>query len=201
MLSCTGLLKKIFRKRINMFNKKGFKKAGLCIVTALVIMGTSGCNTKIKPNYGYNPTDHVELGQYKGIEYSVDEEGIEKDIINKRILSDQKDNITYQEITSRGAKEADKVTVDFSATINGLQVSGFSNNDYEIVLGTDTFNRIRIGIGRPEIKHSDVADFVLSHPKDQEVYEKWKDGINKAAAAAEYCRKFSFDKARNRFNK
>ena len=117
----------------NMFNKKGFKKAGLCIVTALVIMGTSGCNTKIKPNYGYNPTDHVELGQYKGIEYSVDEEGIEKDIINKRILSDQKDNITYQEITSRGAKEADKVTVDFSATINGLQVSGFSNNDYEIV--------------------------------------------------------------------
>ena len=64
-----------------MFNKKGFKKAGLCIVTALVIMGTSGCNTKIKPNYGYNPTDHVELGQYKGIEYSVDEEGIEKDII------------------------------------------------------------------------------------------------------------------------
>ena len=120
-----------------MFNKKGFKKAGLCIVTALVIMGTSGCNTKIKPNYGYNPTDHVELGQYKGIEYSVDEEGIEKDIINKRILSDQKDNITYQEITSRGAKEADKVTVDFSATINGLQVSGFSNNDYEIVLGTD----------------------------------------------------------------
>lgn len=139
MLSCTGLLKKIFRKRINMFNKKGFKKAGLCIVTALVIMGTSGCNTKIKPNYGYNPTDHVELGQYKGIEYSVDEEGIEKDIINKRILSDQKDNITYQEITSRGAKEADKVTVDFSATINGLQVSGFSNNDYEIVLGTDSF--------------------------------------------------------------
>lgn len=69
------------------------------------------------------------------------------------------------------------------------------------VLGTDTFNRIRIGIGRPEIKHSDVADFVLSHPKDKEVYEKWKDGINKAAAAAEYCRKFSFDKARNRFNK
>ena len=122
-----------------MFNNKGIKKAGLCVVTALVIMGTSGCNTKIKPNYGYNPTDHVELGQYKGIEYSVDEEGIEKDIINKRILSDQKDSITYQEITSRGAKEADKVTVDFSATINGLQVSGFSNNDYEIVLGTDTF--------------------------------------------------------------
>ena len=47
MLSCTRLFRKIFRKRINMFNNKGIKKAGLCVVIAHVFMGTSGGNTKI----------------------------------------------------------------------------------------------------------------------------------------------------------
>ncbi len=69
------------------------------------------------------------------------------------------------------------------------------------VLGSEEFNRIRIGIGRPLIKHSDVADFVLSHPKDEETYNKWKDGISLAASAAAFARKYSFDKARNKFNK
>ena len=67
------------------------------------------------------------------------------------------------------------------------------------VLGTDVFKRIRIGIGRPDIPNT--ADFVLSSPRDKDVYEAWKDGISKATEALEYALKFSFDKAMNLYNR
>ena len=122
-----------------MRNISAVKKISACIALVLLTIGTFGCNTKITPSYGYNPTDYVQLGEYKGLKYSVDTDAIEKKLINDRITSDQKDNITYQEVTSRGAADTDKVTLDFSASINGLTVDGFSDNDYELVLGTDTF--------------------------------------------------------------
>ena len=37
-------------------------------VTAAMVMSvmmTTACNSKIKVDYGYNPTDYVELGDYK----------------------------------------------------------------------------------------------------------------------------------------
>ena len=67
------------------------------------------------------------------------------------------------------------------------------------VLGTDVFKRIRIGIGRPDIPNT--ADFVLSSPRDKDVYEAWKDGISKATEALEYALKFSFDMAMNLYNR
>lgn len=66
-------------------------------------------------------------------------------------------------------------------------------------LGTDQFERIRIGIGKPEVMS--VVDYVLSSPKDKEEYKEWKDGISNAAVAAQYAIKFSFEKAMNQFNK
>jgi PTH1 family peptidyl-tRNA hydrolase len=67
------------------------------------------------------------------------------------------------------------------------------------VLGTDEFKRIRIGIGRSTIPN--VPDFVLSAPKDPDVYKAWKDGISLAAEAMEYSLKNSFEKAMNIYNK
>ncbi len=122
-----------------MRNINAIKKMGAIAALVLCTVGTLGCNTKITPSYGYNPLDYVQLGEYKGLKYSVDTAAIEKNLIDARMASDQKDNVTYQEITSRGAVDTDKVTLDFSATINGLSVDGFSDNDYEIILGTDTF--------------------------------------------------------------
>ncbi|MFA6861688.1 MAG: aminoacyl-tRNA hydrolase [Bacilli bacterium] len=65
------------------------------------------------------------------------------------------------------------------------------------VLGTEDFKRVRIGIGRPTYS---APDFVLSAPKDPDVYKAWKDGISKAAEAVEYSLKNSFEKAMNIYN-
>ena len=44
-----------------------------CAVTAIALFSLTACNTEIKVDYGYNPSDYVQLGQYKGIEVHVDE--------------------------------------------------------------------------------------------------------------------------------
>ncbi len=67
-------------------------------------------------------------------------------------------------------------------------------------LGTDVFKRVRIGIGKPTLQNT--PDFVLSAPKDKEVYEAWKDGISKASEAVEFTLKEdNFEKAMSRYNK
>ena len=66
------------------------------------------------------------------------------------------------------------------------------------VLGNDEFKRIRIGIGSPDTRNA--PDFVLSAPKDKDIYKAWKDGISKACEALEYTLKYSFDKAMNKYN-
>jgi PTH1 family peptidyl-tRNA hydrolase len=69
-------------------------------------------------------------------------------------------------------------------------------------LGTEEFDRIRIGIGRPP--HSDnpnrIVDYVLQSPKDSSEYMAWKDGISKACEALEYTLKYDFVRAMNKYN-
>lgn len=69
------------------------------------------------------------------------------------------------------------------------------------LLGTEEFNRIRIGIGRPVASNNPnrIPDWVLSSPKGDE-YTAWKDGISKASEALEYSLKFGFDKAMTKYN-
>ena len=114
------------------------KKFGICAVAAAMTAGLAACNTVIKVEYDYNPKDYVTLGEYKGIEVSVDTDSIERELINDRIQSDLEENTTYTE-TTRAAQADDKVKIDFTGSIGGEQVSGFSDEDYEIVLGQDTF--------------------------------------------------------------
>ena len=92
----------------------------------------------MKIDYGYNPEDYITLGQYQGIEVSVDTESIKNGLINDHIKSEQEDNTTYSDV-SRGAVEGDKVICDFAGSIKGQMVNGFSDNDYSLVLGKDTF--------------------------------------------------------------
>ena len=107
-------------------------------MTAALMVTAVACNTKIKVNFEAKASDYVKLGQYKGITVSVDEQAIENELIEKKVQNDLTSNTTYDEV-SREARDKDQVTVDFTGTIGGEEVSGFSNEDYSLILGTDTF--------------------------------------------------------------
>lgn len=118
--------------------KNIIKKIGAVFMTTALLITTTACNTKIDVDFGANASDYVKLGQYKGITVSVDMQGIEDGLIEKKIKNDVSVNTTYEEV-NREAREEDQVNVDFTASIGGEQVSGFSNEDYDLILGTDTF--------------------------------------------------------------
>lgn len=118
--------------------KNIFKKVSAVLMTTAVLMMTTACNTKIDVDFGTNASENVKLGQYKGITVSVDAQGIEDTLIEKKVMNDAAANTTYEEV-SREAREADQVNIDFTASIGGEQVSGFSDEDYDFILGTDTF--------------------------------------------------------------
>jgi len=65
-------------------------------------------------------------------------------------------------------------------------------------LGTDTFNRIRMGIGRP-IGGMKVADYVLSSFSKEE-FPVIEDAVKKSAAACEEWLKKPFSDVMNNFN-
>ncbi len=115
-----------------------FARAAATAAVLFATLSVTACNTRIKVDYGYDPKDYVELGQYKGLEAEIDEQAIEDELIEKRMMSDLDINTEYSEV-SREAQEGDKVVVDFTGSVGGTAVSGFSNTDYEIILGTDTF--------------------------------------------------------------
>jgi peptidyl-tRNA hydrolase, PTH1 family len=70
------------------------------------------------------------------------------------------------------------------------------------LLGTEEFKRIRIGIGRPAASNNPnrIPDWVLSCPKDSDIYTAWKDGISKGAEALEYTLRYGFEKAMTKYN-
>ena len=82
-------------------------------VTAAMVMSvmmTTACNSKIKVDYGYNPTDYVELGDYKGIQAEVDVTAITNQVIDDKIAEQLESETTYTDV-NREAQKGDKVKV------------------------------------------------------------------------------------------
>lgn len=125
-------------KGMGVMRKNIIKKAGVSVLALIMTTGLLACNTKIRVQYDYDASQYVKLGQYKELEVSVDTEAIENELIQNRVLSDQKDNTYYTEVT-REAQEGDQVTLDFTGSIGGAEISGFSDEDYSLILGTDSF--------------------------------------------------------------
>lgn len=66
------------------------------------------------------------------------------------------------------------------------------------VIGSNVFDRIKVGIGRPHDKKESI-DFVLGVPKDEE-NEKHQIGIDRATTALALSIKMGFDWVLNRFD-
>ena len=146
--------------------KNILKKISIGLLSAAMMVSMTACNTKIKVNYDYNAEDYVTLGEYKGIEVSVDTDAIENNLINTRIQNDLESNTTYVE-TTRAAQADDKVTIDFKGSIGGEQVSGFSDNDYSIVLGKMIRSRLKgLLMNFYGVKSGDVKVVTLTVPED-----------------------------------
>lgn len=115
------------------------KKITGLTLAATMVLTFAACNTKIKVSYDYDAKQYIKLGQYKGIEATVDVTAIKKKLVDEKIKNDLEDVTEYNAV-SRASTDDDQVTVTFTGSIGGSKIDGFSSDGYTLILGKDTFN-------------------------------------------------------------
>ena len=131
---CTEL----WKWRIKVKNYKLLRKIPAVLLAMTAIMSLTACNTEIKVSFDCNAGDYITLGQYKGIEVDVDSSAIVNGLVEERIQNDLADVTEYNSVT-RGAQDNDRLTLEFTGSIGGSTVDGFSSNEYTLILGKDSF--------------------------------------------------------------
>lgn len=117
--------------------KRNFLKKTVLATLSAAMLLTTACNKEIKVDYGYNPLDYVELGDYKGIEVTIDRTSIENEQVMQKVEEDLEIYTTYDEV-SRGAIDGDQVMFTYSGATEGIQKAGLSNTSgCTMILGKD----------------------------------------------------------------
>ena len=86
-----------------------------------------------------NLDELVELAEYKGIEVSVEKVHVDDADVESYIAEVLASNPLQVEVTDRAAQDGDTVVIDFVGLLDGEEFEGGSSDDYELVLGSDTF--------------------------------------------------------------
>lgn len=88
-------------------------------------------------------SQNVELGNYKGIEYTKADVDVTDDDVQKKVDEFVDGLATYDKDTTSKAKSGDTVNIDFVGTVDGEEFDGGNTNGsgYDLVLGSGSFYR------------------------------------------------------------
>lgn len=86
-------------------------------------------------------SQNVELGNYKGIEYTKADVDVTDDDVQKKVDEFVDGLATYDKDTTSNAKSGDTVNIDFVGTVDGEEFDGGNTNGsgYDLVLGSGSF--------------------------------------------------------------
>ena len=88
---------------------------------------------------GINVADYVTLGEYKGIEVSVDAPVVTDEYMDSYIDYVLQSNMVTTEITDRPVEEGDIVNIDYEGKIDGVAFDGGTAQGYDLTIGSGTF--------------------------------------------------------------
>lgn len=113
--------------------------AAACTTTALLVGILGGCDSKkYNVSYDYDSGEYINIGEYTGVEVELGDYTVTDENLQNVIDQIVKKYVNYS-IIDREAKEGDQVLLNFDAYISGNKVGGFSGEDYELVLGSNSF--------------------------------------------------------------
>lgn len=105
------------------------------VVAGVMLLGMTGCgNDKAKAYSKY-----VELGEYKGIEYTKEVEEITDDDVQMRLDYFVQGLAENEEITDRAVEEGDIVNIDFVGTKDGEEFDNGSGEGFDLTIGSGSF--------------------------------------------------------------
>lgn len=87
----------------------------------------------------YVVSDYITLGEYKGIEVTVDEIVVADADVEATIASDLEQNTTQKEITDRPVQQGDTANIDFEGMKDGVAFEGGGGQDFDLVIGSGSF--------------------------------------------------------------
>jgi trigger factor len=91
----------------------------------------------------------VTLGEYKGLEATVEVEEVTEEEVSAELVKQQEENAREVEVTDRAVEDGDITNIDYSGTVDGVKFEGGTAENQTLVIGShsfiDTFEEQLIG--------------------------------------------------------
>ena len=88
---------------------------------------------------GNNVADYVTLGEYTGVEVSVDAPVVTDEYLDSYIDYVLQSNMVKTEVTDRPVEEGDIVNIDYEGKIDGVAFDGGTAQGYDLTIGSGAF--------------------------------------------------------------
>ncbi|MCM1180285.1 MAG: trigger factor [Clostridium sp.] len=113
------------------------QKIGAVVLTGVMLLGLSGCGAAANKAKAYSK--YVELGKYKGIEYTKTVAEVTDDQVQSQVDSFVNGLAETEEVKDRAVEDEDIVNIDFVGTMDGEVFDGGSGEGYELTIGSGNF--------------------------------------------------------------
>lgn len=116
--------------------KKKIISLGLMMVMTTCTMSMmTGCGAK-EPYSGYDFSQYIKVGEYKGLEYEKIEVSVSEDEIEAEIENRRKAAVETVSVEEGIVEDGDIINVTFEGKIDGETFEGGSSDSYDITVGT-----------------------------------------------------------------
>lgn len=111
------------------------KRLGAFLLAGVMILSMTGCGN----NKGKSYSKNVELGKYKGIEYTKTVKEVTDEDVQNQVDSFLAGLAETTEVTDRAVKDGDIVNIDYVGTMDGVEFEGGSAEGADLTIGSNSF--------------------------------------------------------------
>lgn len=150
------------------------KRIGAVLLAGVMMLSMTGCGSNEKAK---KYSKYVELGDYKGIEYTLDIAEVTDEDIDSQIDSFLSGLTETEEITDRAVKDGDTVNIDYVGTKDGEAFDGGTAEGSDLVIGSNSFiDGFEDGLIGHEIGEKVSLD--LTFPEDYQAEDLAGEDVN-----------------------
>ncbi|MBO5087361.1 MAG: trigger factor [Lachnospiraceae bacterium] len=148
------------------------KRMGAFLLAGAMLLSMTGCGNNKADDY----SKYVELGEYKGIEYTKTEVEITDDDVQAEIDTFLAGLATKEEVTDRAVKDGDIVNIDFVGSMDGVEFEGGYAEGHDLTIGSNSFiDGFEDGLIGHEIGEKVTLDLVFPDPYENDPEKAGKD--------------------------
>jgi len=148
------------------------KRMGAFLLAGVMLLSMTGCGNDKARDY----SKYVELGEYKGIEYTKMEVVVADEDVQAELDSFVAQYAETVEVKDRAVQDGDIVNIDFVGSMDGVEFEGGYAEDHDLTIGSNSFiDGFESGLIGHEIGEEVALDLVFPDPYNQNPDYSGKD--------------------------